>query len=112
MKRQVAVLVAVLTVTLVALLPGGAQAKGCRHGYVSYHHKCVRAVPSGLTGHSLPHVENALDALAIGYKTVGGGIFGIIVKSDWGVCATVPAAGQPIHGPVQLIVGHFTCGVS
>jgi hypothetical protein len=26
------------------------------------------------------------------------------------VCDTKPAGGQPVRGPVQLIVGHFTCG--
>lgn len=67
-------------------------------------------VPGGLVNHSLPAVENKLDGDAIGYKTVGGGAFGIVLKGDWGVCATQPASGQPVHGAVKLIVGHFTCG--
>jgi hypothetical protein len=88
----------VLATTLaLAIAASAAQAK-------------TRKVPKGLVGHKLNVVENKLDADAIGYKTVGGGIFGIIVKSDWGVCATIPAAGKPIHGPVKLVVGHFTCG--
>lgn len=70
----------------------------------------TRTVPKGLTNRPLNVVENRLDALGIGFKTVGGGIFGIIVKSDWGVCAVEPGAGNPIHGPIKLVVGHFTCG--
>ena len=67
-------------------------------------------VPGNLVNKTLPADESELDTDAIGYKTVGGGVFGILVKSDWGVCATTPTAGQPVHGPVKLIVGHFTCG--
>jgi hypothetical protein len=70
-----------------------------------------RRVPAGLTNRSLKVVEAKLDADGIGFKTVGGGIFGIILKGDWGVCETIPAAGQVIHGPVKLIVAHYTCGV-
>ncbi len=70
----------------------------------------VRRVPTGLTNHRLNVVEAELDAKGIGFKTVGGGIFGIVIKSDWGVCATQPGAGQPVHGPIKLIVAHFSCG--
>lgn len=71
----------------------------------------ARTVPGDLDNHPLNADESELDSDGIGYQTVGGGTFGIIVKSDWGVCDTKPGTGQPVHGPVQLIVGHFTCGV-
>lgn len=71
----------------------------------------TRTVPKGLVNHSLSSVERKLDAKGIGFKTKGGGLFGIVVKSDWGVCVTQPAAGKPIHGPITLVVGHYTCGV-
>lgn len=67
-------------------------------------------VPSNLQNHRLDQVENELDAKGIGFRTVGGGAFGIVLKGDWGVCETQPGAGQAIHGPIKLIVGHFTCG--
>jgi hypothetical protein len=67
-------------------------------------------VPRDLLNKPLDRVENELDGDGIGYHTVGGGTFGIILKADWGVCDTKPAGGQPVSGPVQLIVGHFTCG--
>lgn len=35
----------------------------------------------------------------------------VILKFDWGVCSTSPAAGQPVTGVVVLNLGHFTCGV-
>jgi hypothetical protein len=70
----------------------------------------TRTVPSGLVNHRLSVVERKLDAKGIGFKTKGGGLFGIVVKGDWGVCVTQPAAGKPIHGPITLVVGHFTCG--
>jgi hypothetical protein len=34
----------------------------------------------------------------------------VILKFDWGVCSTSPAAGQPVTGVVVLTLGHFTCG--
>ena len=67
-------------------------------------------VPGNLVGKNLVAVENELDGDGIGYRTVGGGAFGIVLKGDWGVCGTTPAAGHSVSGPVQLVVGHFTCG--
>jgi len=67
-------------------------------------------VPTDLVNKSLDEVENELDGDGIGYQTVSGGAFGIVLKADWGVCDTKPGGGQPVNGPVQLIVGHFTCG--
>jgi hypothetical protein len=67
-------------------------------------------VPADLVDESLPVAENELDGEGIGYQTKGGGTFGIIIKSDWGVCGTNPNGGQPVNGPVELIVGHYTCG--
>lgn len=98
MKRITA---AVAGLAIAASIGGAADASA---------HGSSRRVPSGLTHHKLNVVERKLDADGIGFKTVGGGIFGIVVKSDWGVCATKPGAGHPIHGPVKLIVAHYTCG--
>lgn len=67
-------------------------------------------VPGDVMNKRLDQVENELDAHGIGYQTVGGGVFGIVVKADWGVCDTKPDVGEPVDGPVRLIVGHFTCG--
>lgn len=94
--------------TIAAMIAGLALAGGITG--VAEARSSARRVPSGLTGHKLSAVENKLDAKGIGFKTVGGGLFGIVIKSDWGVCATEPGAGKPIHGPVKLVVGHFTCG--
>lgn len=68
------------------------------------HH---RLVPGGLVGHVLNDVEDRLQAKGISFATAGGDV---ILRGDWGVCSTAPAAGQPIHGAVVLHIGHFSCG--
>jgi hypothetical protein len=70
----------------------------------------ARRVPGNLVGRPLNAAETELDRKGIGFATVGGGLFGIVVKSDWGVCDTIPHGGAAVRGPVKLVVGHFTCG--
>ena len=70
----------------------------------------AKTVPK-VTNLSLPAAERKLRKDGIGYKTKGGGIFGIVIKSDWGVCGQIPSAGSRVKGKVELIVGHYTCGV-
>lgn len=61
-------------------------------------------VPSDLVGERLDVAEHELDKLSLGYDEVGGGIAGIVVKSNWTVCQTKPGAGQPVSGNIELIV--------
>jgi hypothetical protein len=56
-------------------------------------------------GQRLDVAEDQLDNAGVTYHTIGGGMFGIVVKSDWGVCST-----QDDGGDLGLVVGHFTCG--
>jgi hypothetical protein len=37
--------------------------------------------------------EDELDARSLEYEAVGGGLFGIVVRSHWTVCRQVPQAG-------------------
>lgn len=67
------------------------------------------AVPSDLVGERLDVAEYELKNDGISYTEVGGGAFGIIVKSNWIVCQTQPAGGQPVSGSVALIVDHYSC---
>jgi hypothetical protein len=69
----------------------------------------VLMVPSDLVGERLDVAENELSGLGITYTPVGGGVFGIVVKSDWIVCQTMPSGGQPVSGSVSLIVDHYSC---
>jgi hypothetical protein len=69
----------------------------------------VLTVPSDLVGERLDVAENELSGLGISYTAVGGGVFGIVVKSDWIVCQTMPSGGQPVSGSVSLIVDHYSC---
>jgi hypothetical protein len=68
----------------------------------------AQTVPD-VVGHHLNIAEDDLSLHGVSYRTVGGGAFGIVVKFDWKVCATVPGPGEPVNGPVALIVKHFTC---
>ncbi|MGI8800872.1 MAG: hypothetical protein ACR2KV_01685, partial [Solirubrobacteraceae bacterium] len=63
------------------------------------------AVPS-LTGAQLDRAELALDRLGALHDTSGGGLFGIIDRGNWTVCATSPPAGvrPPVGARVKLFV--------
>jgi hypothetical protein len=50
----------------------------------------AKAVPN-VTGEQLNAAEDSLDAAGLRYHTVGGGTFGIIVRSRWTVCRQAPA---------------------
>ena len=39
--------------------------------------------------------EDTLDAKGLGYQAVGGGLFGIVVRSHWMVCRQSPRPGLP-----------------
>lgn len=72
------------------------------------------AVPAGpimpnVVGKNLDTATGELDSQGIQYALNSDGKH-VILKFDWGVCSTSPAAGQPVRGAVVLTVGHFTCG--
>jgi beta-lactam-binding protein with PASTA domain len=54
------------------------------------------AVPS-LAGQPLDIAEQRLDALGLRSTEEGGGIFGILVPSDWNVCQTSPGPGTRVR---------------
>jgi hypothetical protein len=51
------------------------------------------AVPA-LQGERLDQAEATLKEDHLGYKVFGGGVFGVVVASDWTVCTQTPAAGM------------------
>jgi beta-lactam-binding protein with PASTA domain len=59
-----------------------------------------------VTGLSLNAAEDALDAAGLRYRTVGGGAFGIIIRSRWAVCAQSPAP-RAIATTVTLTVARI-----
>lgn len=63
------------------------------------------AVPDE-TGARLDVAEDDLRSQGLRYKEIGGGTFGIIVKSNWTVCSTSPGPGEqvPKHTRVRLVV--------
>jgi hypothetical protein len=62
-----------------------------------------------VVGKNLDTATGKLDSEGIQYALNSNGKH-VILKFDWGVCSTSPAAGQPVTGAVVLTVGHFTCG--
>jgi beta-lactam-binding protein with PASTA domain len=65
-----------------------------------------KAVPT-VEGDRLDVAEDTLDSVGVGYQTVGGGTFGIVVRSHWTVCSQSPAPGS-IASSVTLYVDR-TC---
>jgi serine/threonine protein kinase len=67
--------------------------------------------PSGVTvpslvGQPLDVAEQRLDGLGLNSTEEGGGIFGVLITSDWEVCATSPAADSTVRrgATVQLAI--------
>jgi serine/threonine protein kinase len=67
--------------------------------------------PSGVTvpslaGEPLDVAEQRLDDLGLDYSEEGGGLFGVLVPSDWSVCETSPPAGSTIDpgSTVRLLI--------
>ena len=52
------------------------------------------AVPN-VTGERLDVAESSLDAAGVDHRAVGGGAFGVVLRSRWQVCAQDPRAGAP-----------------
>jgi beta-lactam-binding protein with PASTA domain len=50
--------------------------------------------------------EERLDRLGLGYEEIGGGTFGIVVRSEWQVCRQEPAPGRKAS-KVRLIVDRY-----
>jgi len=61
-----------------------------------------------VTGQRLDDAEDVLDAAGLRYRTVGGGIFGIVVRSHWVVCRQVPPPAH-VANRVTLVVAR-SCG--
>ena len=70
-------LIAILAIAVAALLTGCGNAQS-------------RRVPD-VTGERLNVAEDRLDAEGLRYRTSGGGLFGIVVRSNWTVCRQSPA---------------------
>jgi hypothetical protein len=60
-------------------------------------------------GKNLDTATGELDSEGIQYSLNSDGKH-VLLKFDWGVCSSSPAAGQPVSGVVVLTLGHFTCG--
>jgi hypothetical protein len=56
-----------------------------------------------LVGVRLDVAEAELDTVGLRYRTVGGGLFGIVVRSNWVVCGELPNAGATARA-VTLVV--------
>ena len=102
--RGVALLAVLVSLAVVALAVSGSA-----FGSVPTAHVSVKTMPRYLIHQRLPDAESELKRDHIRYRVIGGGVFGIIIKSDWEVCATKPKGGQPVIGTAELFVKHFIC---
>jgi beta-lactam-binding protein with PASTA domain len=83
----------------VALLAGLALATaGCGGGR-------RQEIPD-VRGERLDVAQGRLDALDLRYETVGGGTFGVVVRSHWTVCRQEPKPGV-VASSVRLIVDRW-----
>ncbi|HEV3319753.1 MAG TPA: hypothetical protein VG053_08505 [Solirubrobacteraceae bacterium] len=53
-------------------------------------------------GKRLDLVENNLSEEGLSFKVIGGGLFGVVEKSNWTVCETEPTPGSPIQSDVHI----------
>ncbi len=58
-------------------------------------------VPS-LAGAPLDQAETRLKDLGLRYSEQGGGLFGVVVPSDWNVCTTSPPAGTTVRRGARI----------
>lgn len=62
-------------------------------GCASSDHGTTARVPN-VTMEPLNAAEDELDTRGLAYDVVGGGLFGVIVRSHWTVCKQAPAGGR------------------
>jgi hypothetical protein len=75
------------SISCAAMLPLLVVAAGCGSS-------SRRAAPvPDVTLEPLNAAEDTLDAAGLGYRAVGGGAFGIVVRSHWTVCRQAPKPG-------------------
>lgn len=79
---------------LIGLLAVAVLASGCGRE--------ERRVPN-VTGQRLAVAQQRLEAVGLGYDTIGGGTFGVVVRSHWFVCEQDPNPGA-VAETVKLIV--------
>jgi flagellar biosynthesis GTPase FlhF len=55
---------------------------------------------------ALPRAEQEVTSKGLTVKIVGGGLFGVVIKSDWTVCSTKPPPGASVQSGarVELVV--------
>ena len=66
-----------------------------------------RKVPD-VTGKRLDVAEDTLDVLGLRYRTAGGGVFGIVVRSRWVVCGQAPRPRTPATTVVLTVARSCT----
>ena len=87
--------------TILFILPLAVALAGCSSG------SATRAPAPNLVGQRLDVAEDTLDTAGLRYETIGGGTFGIVVRSHWTVCRQAPKPNTET-GTVTLTVGR-TC---
>jgi hypothetical protein len=69
-----------------------------------------KRVPN-VVGMNLKAAEDRLDGRGLRYEAVGGGTFGIVVRSRWAVCRQRPVAGKRAERVTLYVARTCTVGV-
>lgn len=64
-----------------------------------------------LVGMNLRAAEETLDSRGLDHDAIGGGSFGIIVRSNWRVCRQDPVAGKTAKGVTVYVARRCTAGM-
>jgi hypothetical protein len=91
---------------------------GCGSSTTTVEHAVTEAAPAAASapaeapkasqqtpdeiGKRLDLVENNLSEEGLSFKVIGGGLFGVVEKSNWTVCETEPSPGSPIQSGVHI----------
>lgn len=98
--------------TGVACIVAAVALSACGQGHTGCSVPRCPTVPQGLAGKRLSDVEDELSRDTnplIQFTIAGGGGFSFVAR-NWGVCSTIPSAGQPIDTVLILYIRHFACG--
>jgi beta-lactam-binding protein with PASTA domain len=98
MKRCLAAVAAALTLTAVVVAPAISVADD-RPGHARA--SAMVSVPS-VNGKSLPAAKAKVYAAGLVPVVKGGGLFGVVVESNWVVCGSTPSAGSRVRSGTSV----------
>jgi hypothetical protein len=105
-RRRRRWIAALLILVVLAGLGAAAVYEVPRLSHSDQTHKPSGVRVPSLAGQPLDVAEQRLDDLGLNSSEEGGGIFGVLIPSDWNVCETAPGAGALVRprSTVRLVI--------